>query len=150
MGTQQILMIVLTVIVVGAAVAVGIQMFDTQSNNQARNAIALDLSQHAVQSQAWYRTPKGMGGGGHDAPSVINDIAKFVNQTAVGGIFENPNGTFTFTLGGTLPSSGGSHSITIVGEAKSNRDIVGTAIVDLSGNAHGEDDFERGIQIKFN
>jgi len=149
MGTQQILMIVLSVIVVGAAVAVGIQMFDTQSNNQARNAIALDLSQHAVQAQAWYRTPKGMGGGGYEPPSAINDVAKFVNQTAVGGIFENPNGTFTFTDGGTLPASGGSDAITIVGVAKSNPTIIGTAIVDLSGQAHAEDDFERGIQIKF-
>ena len=49
MGTQQILMIVLSVIVVGAAVAVGIQMFDNQSRNQAR-AAKPNLSQRDCRS----------------------------------------------------------------------------------------------------
>ena len=150
MGTQQILMIVLSVIVVGAAVAVGIQMFDTQSNNQTRNAIALDLSQHAVQAQAWYRTPIGMGGGGYQAPTTANDVAFFVNQTASGGIFENPNGTYTFTTPATLPTGGGPHGITIVGVAKSNSSISATCTVDLSGQLHDSDGFERGIRIVFN
>ena len=64
MGTQQILMIILSVIVVGAAIAVGIQMFDTQATNQTRNALVVESMQMGVQAQAFYRTPKMMGGAG--------------------------------------------------------------------------------------
>ena len=73
MGTQQILMIILSVIVVGAAIAVGIQMFDTQSHNQeVTNAIA-EMVYMASQAQAWWRTPVIMGGGGKKAfPSHVS------------------------------------------------------------------------------
>ena len=145
MGTQQILMIVLSVIVVGAAVAVGIEMFDTQSNNQARNAISLDLLQHAVQAQAWYRTPKIMGGGGYEIDATdIPDIAKFINQEAgATSEFENPNGSFVFSL---APDD----EVQIIGTARSNPNIVITAIVDLTGQKHDIDDYDRGIKIIFN
>jgi hypothetical protein len=89
MGTQQILMIILSVIVVGAAVAVGIGMFDTQSVNQERNAIHSELMQMAVQAQAWYRTPLMMGGGGKKAALVPEDAAiilKYINSRTYDGI----------------------------------------------------------------
>jgi hypothetical protein len=76
MGTQQILMIILSVIVVGAAIAVGIQMFDTQSYNQEYKAVTLDLIQNAAAAQAWYRTPREMGGGRGMTPEELQEAVE--------------------------------------------------------------------------
>ncbi len=64
MGTQQILLIVLSVIIVGVAVAVGIQMFNTQAVNSNRQAIVGDLQTLGAQVMQYYRTPTSQGGGG--------------------------------------------------------------------------------------
>ena len=81
MGTQQILMIILSVIVVGAAVAAGIQMFNTNSYNQEKMALQSEMIQMAVMAQTWYRTPKIMGGG-HGLTSVgpahVPTIARYI------------------------------------------------------------------------
>ena len=85
MGTQQLLMILLSVIIVGAAVAVAIQMFDTQSHNLTRSAMMADAMHVAVQAQAWYRTPSNMGGGrglGTIDNTNMEAIAKYINRNA--------------------------------------------------------------------
>ena len=62
MGTQQILLIVLSVIIVGVAVSVGIQMFNTQKDSGAMQAIATDLQSFGAQLIAFENTPSSMGG----------------------------------------------------------------------------------------
>jgi len=108
MGTQQILMIILSVIVVGTAIAVGIQMFDTQLENQTRQALAAELMQQASMAQAWYRTPKMMGGGGNGLdengdPYDLQHydcitVAQYINRQATavgeGAQYRNLHGTF--------------------------------------------------------
>ena len=102
MGTQQILMIVLSVIVVGAAVAVGIQMFDNQSRNQARAAITSDMLTMGINVQAYFRTPTLLGGGG-GAFNATQDMARlmgFINNGNTDDLFiVTPNGTYTFEPG---------------------------------------------------
>ena len=110
MGTQQILMIILSVIVVGASVAVGIQMFSTQSDNQNLIAIKTELLQYAVQAQAWYRTPQMMGGGGRytsyadytaaTGKSADVEIMRYINRDASGFTIVNDFGEFRCQLGG--------------------------------------------------
>ena len=65
MGTQQILLIVLSVIIVGIAVSVGITMFNAQATNSNRQAIVGDMNNFAAQSLAFYKTPTSHGGGGN-------------------------------------------------------------------------------------
>jgi len=65
MGTQQILMIILSVIVVGTAIAAGIQMFDKQLEKQTKLALANECMRLMSQSYAYFRTPVAMGGGGN-------------------------------------------------------------------------------------
>ena len=101
MGTQQILMIVLSVIVVGAAVAVGIQMFDNQSRNQARAAIQADLLQHGINIQACFRTPTMMGGTGGQPPANIGIVMSFINNGDPATTIQTPNGPYLFALSGT-------------------------------------------------
>jgi len=94
MGTQQILMIILSVIVVGTAIAVGIQMFDTYYDNARRQQGTIELHRICGMVEAWYRTPVAMGGGGNGlnpdgserVPTAI-EIGRYVNRSAaaVGG-----------------------------------------------------------------
>jgi len=109
MGTQQILMIVLSVIVVGTAITIGIQMFDTQYQNQVKNAIVQDLQRMGVEAQAWYRTPYMAGGGGNwlDRPDpdevptdVLIKILQYIDRNATVGAttnqIHNENADYTF------------------------------------------------------
>jgi Tfp pilus assembly protein PilE len=73
MGTQQILLIVLSVIIVGIAVSVGITMFNQQAFNSNRNACISDLNMFASQAQAFYKTPESHGGAGSDVANVTLD-----------------------------------------------------------------------------
>jgi hypothetical protein len=67
MGTQQILLIVLSVIIVGVAVAVGITMFATQATNSNRQALVGELQNFGAAAMQYYKTPASQGGGGGSA-----------------------------------------------------------------------------------
>ena len=62
MGTQQILLIVLSVIIVGVAIVVGIGMFNRQAYNSNQTAIASDAQTYASEVVQYYKTPISQGG----------------------------------------------------------------------------------------
>lgn len=64
MGQQQLLLIVLGVILVGIAVAVGINMFSANSLEQKRNEITSEGVILASEAQLFYRKTVSFGGGG--------------------------------------------------------------------------------------
>lgn len=66
MGQQQLLLIVLGVIIVGIAVAVGINMFQSSAIDANRNAIVSDLAHLASKAQQYYKKPATLGGGSQD------------------------------------------------------------------------------------
>lgn len=109
MGTQQILLIVLSVIIVGIAVAVGITMFNQQAINSNRNAVIADLTMFGSQAMAWYKTPETHGGCGSDSTSVnflesnLKNWIGFQDNVASGYDFKTGNGDFDIVgLGETL------------------------------------------------
>jgi len=63
---QQLLLLVLGAIIVGAAILVGAQMFSTSAINANRDAVLQDCLTIAARAQMWYRTPTMLGGGGRD------------------------------------------------------------------------------------
>ncbi len=63
MGTQQILMIIISVIIIGVAITIAITMIDTPSQNSLRQRVVSDLQFFAAQILAYKRTPISMGGG---------------------------------------------------------------------------------------
>jgi type II secretory pathway pseudopilin PulG len=65
MGQQQLLLIILGVIVVGIAVAVGITMFSDSATNANRDAMTNDLVNLASRAQQYFRRPTSLGGGGY-------------------------------------------------------------------------------------
>jgi hypothetical protein len=95
MGQQQLLLIILGVIVVGIAVAVGITMFNDSAVSANRDAVTNDLVNLASRAQQYYRRPTALGGGGG---SFVNLTAgsgmKLITKTS-GSAMSNGNGTYT-------------------------------------------------------
>ena len=66
MGQQQLLLIVLGIIIVGIAIAVGVTTFRSSAVDANRAQVISDLNNLAAKAQRFYRTPGSMGGGGQD------------------------------------------------------------------------------------
>lgn len=64
MGQQQLLLIILGVIIVGIAIAVGLQLFQSGSVGANQDAIINDIMNIAAHAQQYMIRPTSMGGGG--------------------------------------------------------------------------------------
>jgi hypothetical protein len=85
MGQQQILLIILGVIVVAVAIAVGLQQFVIGSETANREAIVNDISGIVGDAQAYYSRPLPMGGGngsftGYTTPARLNETSNATYQ----------------------------------------------------------------------
>ena len=100
MGQQQLLLIILGVIVVGIAVAVGITMFSDNAVNANRDAVSNDLVNLAARAQQFYRRPTALGGGGNSFVGLSADAAGLAKLTNMAG-GKNANGTYKVLTAGT-------------------------------------------------
>jgi hypothetical protein len=98
MGQQQLLLIILGVIVVGIAVAVGITMFVDSAVNANRDAVTNDLVNLASRAQQYFRRPTAMGGGGNSFVGLTADAAGLRKLTNNAG---NANGAYSIMTAGT-------------------------------------------------
>lgn len=101
MGQQQLLLIILGVIVVGIAVAVGITMFQDNAVSANRDAVTNDLVNLASRAQQFYRRPTALGGGGNSfvgLPATAAGLAKLTSKSS------NANGTYSVKTAGTTTS----------------------------------------------
>ena len=64
MGQQQLLLIILGVIIVGIAIAVGLQLFQSGSIGANQDAIINDIMNISSHADQWRIRPESMGGGG--------------------------------------------------------------------------------------
>lgn len=87
MGQQQLLLIILGVIIVGIAVAVGINMFTASAVEANRDAVASDLQNLGAMAQQYYRRPSSLGGGNNS----------FTNWAIPAQLQSNANGTYAIT-----------------------------------------------------
>jgi hypothetical protein len=97
MGQQQLLLIILGVIVVGIAVAVGITMFTDSAVSANRDAVTNDLVNLAARAQQYYRRPTALGGGGGSFTGLTANTAglqKLTNRAS------NANGAYTIKTAG--------------------------------------------------
>ena len=121
MGQQQLLLIILGVIVVGIAVAVGITMFSDSAISANRDALTNDLVNLASRAQQYYRRPVALGGGGNSFSGLTADLAglaKLTNKTS------NGNGTYTISSAGTGTGTAATLTLTGIGNELNN----GTAV----------------------
>jgi len=65
MGQQQLLLIVLGVIIVGIAVVVGINLFNANAEEAAKDGVVSDCTNLGAMAQQHYKKPAAMGGGGN-------------------------------------------------------------------------------------
>jgi len=90
MGTQQILLIVLSVIIVGAAIAVGITMFNNQSYSSNKTSLAADAQSFATQVVQYYKTPASQGGADRNMTNMkVDNISSFIGWGATTTTTEN-------------------------------------------------------------
>jgi hypothetical protein len=64
MGQQQIILIVLSVIIVGTAISVGLLVFQAGGISANKDAIIQDLNSLVADARGYYMKPKSYGGGG--------------------------------------------------------------------------------------
>jgi hypothetical protein len=64
MGTQQLLMVVIGVVLVGLMIAVAMELFRDHSAATNRDALGNDLIHAATAAQSYWRRPRVLGGGG--------------------------------------------------------------------------------------
>lgn len=65
MGQQQLLLIVLGVIIVGIAIVVGINLFNANAEESAKDTLASEGTNLAALAQQFYKKPEALGGGGN-------------------------------------------------------------------------------------
>lgn len=92
MGQQQLLLIILSVIIVGIAIAVGINMFQTNAVDSNRQAVIGDVMNLGAKAHRYFRTPQSLAGGGQ----TFNGF--FLTSR------ENTNANGQFALSTTEPS----------------------------------------------
>src|SRR6266853_2932074 len=104
MGQQQLLLIILGVIIVGIAIAVGISMFGSASVQSNKDAIVNDLNNLAADSYQFRIRPTTMGGGGG---SFTGYVLPTRLQTNANATYSTPSVTSTaVTLKGISATNG--------------------------------------------
>ena len=82
MGQQQLLLIILGVIIVGIAIAVGLSLFSAQSIQSNRDAMINDLNNLAAQAYQFRIRPISMGGGQGDYSTFSIPLKMRTNENA--------------------------------------------------------------------
>ena len=85
MGSQQMLLLIIGVLMIGLMISIGVIMFGDGASGANRDAIANDLTALASRAQVYQKKPRCLGGGGNS----------FVGYTVASTSTSNQNGTFT-------------------------------------------------------
>jgi len=115
MGQQQLLLIILGVIIVGIAIAVGLSLFTAQSIQSNKDAIIDDINNIAASAYQYRIRPGSMGGGSNS----------YTNYFIPVRMTSNENGTYTATVG--------ADAITLQGSSVSSTDNWVKGIVGSNG-----------------
>ena len=115
MGQQQLLLIILGVIIVGIAIAVGLSLFSAQSVQSNKDAMINDLNNISAHAYQFRIRPASMGGG----------QGVYTGYTIPGKMAKNENGTYAST-----PAA---NTVTLVATSAANTTNVITVVVDSDG-----------------
>lgn len=121
MGQQQLLLIILGVIIVGIAIAVGLSLFSAQSIQSNRDAIINDLNNLAAQAYQHRIRPSSMGGGNGKYDASGGGTA-FVIPSKMSS---NENATFVPTVA--------ADAVTIVATSAQDASNKVTVVIDSNG-----------------
>ncbi|GAB4289115.1 MAG: hypothetical protein Kow0098_06890 [Ignavibacteriaceae bacterium] len=123
MGQQQLLLIVLGVIIVGIAVVVGINLFNANAEESAKDSIVADCTNLGAMAQQYFKKPTSMGGGGNSFVgwSVPTSLQENANGTYAAS---NPSATSVTITGKPLTTSGYTWDVTTTVTADSITTVV--------------------------
>ena len=80
MGQQQLLLIVLSIIIVGIAVVIGLGLFSEGADQANIDQVVQDVISMGSKAQQYYMKPTALGGGGQDFSAIaITDIGSATN-----------------------------------------------------------------------
>ena len=129
MGQQQLLLIVLSVIIVGIAVVVGIQMFGASAASSNQEAVINDLTNLAAKAQQYFVKPVSMGGGGNSFVGIamqhMAPVASSVTE------WSTENGAYSISTAGTATAV----QLTGTGTFQDSDSNVAQVIMSVSPNA---------------
>jgi hypothetical protein len=115
MGQQQLLLIILGVIIVGIAIAVGLSLFSAQSIQANKDAMINDINNISAHAYQFKIRPSSMGGGN----------GAYTNYGIPVKMATNENGTYAAT-----PSAA---SVTLLATSRQNSTNTITVVVDSDG-----------------
>jgi len=102
MGTQQLILLVLGVIIIGISIAIGIAMFNNHLVKSSRMAVIGDLTALASVAASYYKTPDDMGGGaGTWDVDLLGPNLGYIYNPSTNSIF-TVNGIYTFSSSGDI------------------------------------------------
>ena len=138
MGQQQLLLIVLGIIIVGIAIAVGISSMSSSRSETNRQAVVNDLLNLGRKAQSYFRTPAQMGGGSQNFQGFYISAIDTGNANGSYGAVSGtaPTGT-NFVPGNTTPISSSAQTIYIIGcgtEKGNNKATQVKAYVEITPN----------------
>ena len=108
MGTQQLLLIVLGVIIVGIAIAVGITIFNNQAYNANQQAVSQELNTLASQVIQWWKTPEQQGGAGQVPTNVtLAKVSTWLDFTPATGVDPTPSDNGSYKVVSVDATAGG-------------------------------------------
>ena len=105
MGQQQLLIIVMAFIIVGAAVVAGLLLFADNAVDRNRDAVLSDLMHLSARAHAYYRRPRIFGGGEGSFVGLTTNLQgmkKLVNTQAYPWVSDN--GRYRIAVAGTKES----------------------------------------------
>ena len=123
MGQQQLLLIVLGVIIVGLAITIGINLFNSIAESSNRDAIVNDLNNLGSLARKYYISTISLGGGNQS----------FNGWTIPDNLASNGNGSFSVTVSdqqviinglGIQTGKDGSTPVKVINYVTSTRDSI--------------------------
>ncbi len=124
MGQQQLLLIILGVIIVGIAIAVGISQFGAHSTQANKDGVTSSLVNISANAYQFKIRPVTMGGGGGAFDNSKGATASYAIPTKM---LTDDNGTYSVTTVGAA-------SITIRGVSSINSSYTADCVVDSLGS----------------
>jgi hypothetical protein len=130
MGSQQILLIVVGVIIVGIAIAVGFMMFGSGAYAANRSAIAAELQGYGTPLLQYWKLPASMGGASTDTGKVTDvTVAATLGFTLTGEVYSKTSESGEFRV---MSAAGGLVVIAALGsEVKGGKHPYAVMTIDL-------------------
>lgn len=123
MGQQQNLLIILGVLIVGIAIAVGVGMFRSSSTDMIRNAVISDLNYYAGKSREYYWKPVMLGGGNRSFENITLNrmMLDSENEHGIYSIVSTAKDELVLMGVGKTPASDDSVKVQITIDPKKNK-----------------------------